>query len=281
VRPGRGRDDRWVARARRFQEVLARCDGDLQHPRLDRLDPAVAGACRARSGGDGRRRWEVEARIVADRPTAEVAGRTGLPAGVVEAYEALFFAVRDRLGCIDWIATFVFGPRLYEGITEKDADLILKRFAYGYGAVVLDALIPVLFSCSAKGAGGGEADIDHRLAASLHRAVATLTIPVTAKTAPMLIQLDLRRREVEREAEAAGVAAVSGPIPMIPPGFAAPVGHVAADEDLPLAVAGLTPEDWRGAVDVDGPELDLVGPTALVFPRPDLDRLLVGVRLTA
>ena len=85
---GPRKDDGWIARARRFLAALDRSGGDTGHPRLARLDPEVLGAfLLARSSA--RRRWELEARILAGQGDDEIAGRLGVGEGAVAAYEAL------------------------------------------------------------------------------------------------------------------------------------------------------------------------------------------------
>jgi hypothetical protein len=142
-------------------------------------------------------------------------------------------------------------------------------------------LEPSLFGGSAKGTGGGAAEIDPRLASLLQLAVAAITIPVTVKTAPKLIQLAARLREVEREAEAAGVAAVSGPVRMGPLDLIPPSGHATVITNSPLVVGAVSLKDGREEIEMHDPDPDLVRPTALEFPEPALDRLLAEARRTA
>jgi hypothetical protein len=90
-----GLDDPWVRRALAFQQSVARSGAD------DAIgagaDPDVAAARALREAADPRKRWEAEARLLARQDDAAVAARCGLTPGAVAAYEALFFAVRDRL----------------------------------------------------------------------------------------------------------------------------------------------------------------------------------------
>ena len=139
IRAGR-RDDDWVRRARRIQNALDRTAGDLDHRHVARTDPPVLAACRLRLG-DERCRWELEARLLAAQNYPAIDSRTGIPAGVVEAYEALFFNVKEKLGCMDWVGAMVFGPRVFEGLAPDDVELIWKVLAYGLGPVALDALV--------------------------------------------------------------------------------------------------------------------------------------------
>ena len=204
LRANRRRDDAWVLRARRFQVALARAGGDLDHPRLARLDPAVLGACRLHRGAP-RPRWEAEARLVAGQDIGAIAARLGLPTEVLVAYEALFYAVGDRLEILDWVAAVVFGPRVYIGLAPDDLELIWKVFAYSGGPLILDAVIAATVggptALQGEAAAGGRSVLsDH-----VRLAIAVKTLPITPESAPLLIRLADRLRDLER-ADAAGSA---------------------------------------------------------------------------
>jgi hypothetical protein len=120
-------DDSWVRRVRRFQRTLTRYRGDLQHPRLTRLDSAVAGACWLRFLAEEGARTDVESSILNGQSDEAIAAQSDLPAATIEAYQALFFHVRDRLHCVDWLAAFVAGP----AVAEQVAELILTAWGIG------------------------------------------------------------------------------------------------------------------------------------------------------
>ena len=88
-----------------------------------------------------RRRWEVEARLLAGQTNAEIADRLGLGGDTVEAYEAIFFAVRDRLAASDWVAACLLGVNLFEGFDAADSELVMKILGYHGGPFVLDAYL--------------------------------------------------------------------------------------------------------------------------------------------
>src|SRR4051794_3168287 len=58
-------------------------------------DPSFS-AARDLAQGNRYRRAELQARILADQPVAEIANRMGIPITVVEAFESWFFDVRTR-----------------------------------------------------------------------------------------------------------------------------------------------------------------------------------------
>jgi hypothetical protein len=203
-------DDAWIRRARDFQRELARHAGDLDHPQLARMDPAVLGAHRIRFWGDERFRWQLEARTVGAQPAAEIAERMNLPLDVVEAYEHLFYYVRDRLDDIDWVAAFVFGPRLYTGFSEDDVELIWKLYSYNYGHYFLELMLATVYGVP-SGVVIDDVDAAADFARSFRRAVALKAIPVTEQTAPLFIELCEQAQAISREIESTRVAPVHGP----------------------------------------------------------------------
>jgi hypothetical protein len=190
-------DDDWVARARRFLASPGRAGGASGRDRRAGTDPAVSGA-RGLRGGPPRRRWELEARLLAGQSDSEIAGKMNIEARVVGAYEAVFYDVRDGLGASDWIHLVVIGHRLHEGFDPGDAEVILKAYAYNFGPVVLGALLESVFT-------DGEPPADPRLADRFRLAFAVQAIEVTAGNAADVLRLyqlslELAQREVDSAA---------------------------------------------------------------------------------
>ena len=197
-------DDAWIRRARRVLAALGRRAGDLGDPRVAAVGPAIVEAYRLHAGGGARRRMEVEARLLAGQDDEAIATCLGLDAGVVEAYAALFFDVRDSLGKVDWIAGCVLGARLFDGTGVGDEDLGSKLAAYNFGPFAVDVFFGRHTANSAVG--------PSRLAGALRRYLAAATAPVTARDAPRWLAVTARMDEIEREEAASCLAAVSGPI---------------------------------------------------------------------
>jgi hypothetical protein len=84
-----------------------------------------------------------EAHILARRNDDTIAALLHIPARVVEIYEALYFHVRDRLECSDWIASNIIGPGLHRGFAPDESAQLWKAFAYFEGPLVLDRLLDV------------------------------------------------------------------------------------------------------------------------------------------
>jgi hypothetical protein len=141
------RDDAWVGRAAAFLEALGRCTDEDDRRRLAERMPAVVQAHTVYTADPPLLRWAVEARILARESFADIARKCALVPEAVEAYEALFFTVRDRLDAETWIWCRVVGAKGYYGLTEHDLDVLWKMIGYGFGPLMLDAhlhLVPGL-----------------------------------------------------------------------------------------------------------------------------------------
>ncbi len=150
---------------------------------------------------DGELRALVQARILARESDDQIALRFQTLPAAIDWYEKLFFHVRDRLDCRDWIVKSILGTWLtrqagLDGTqTESQRDLIYKIFAYHGGTHVLDALICAL---GPQPAPGRAADTEAWLESGLKhmvkvKATAALQILATDKfNAIQLVELGLR-----------------------------------------------------------------------------------------
>ena len=71
----------------------------------------------------------------------EVAAKCETTPAVVEAFEAVFFCVRDRLHVEGYILHEAIGRQQYAGLSEADVGVLLKRHAFGGGPAALDAVL--------------------------------------------------------------------------------------------------------------------------------------------
>src|SRR5262245_23146483 len=140
-RPSPVHDDGWVERAVSFRAALGGCHDEADRLRLAEEQPAIFEAHALYHADPPLLRWAVEARILAREPFADIARKCGLLAEAVEAYEALFFCVLDKLGADTWVVCQVIGPKIFHGLMERDLDAWWKVVGYGLGPVALDALL--------------------------------------------------------------------------------------------------------------------------------------------
>src|SRR5262245_54762462 len=137
-------DDAWVLRARDF--LLARLRAEaipVSRKTTDRLDPAIRGAVALVREPESLRRALLEAALLTEEPLDEVAGRCDLQVGVVEAFHALFFAVRDRPKARDWLMIHAVrsGPwNAFEGLQPAG---LWKYIVFTGGVRALDIAFAV------------------------------------------------------------------------------------------------------------------------------------------
>jgi len=228
----RRRDDDWVVSVRAFRTALAKVGNDIRHPRLARAQPEILGAYLAPRGGT-LLRSEVEARLLAGQGDADIAGRVGIEAGVVAAYAAIFFDVRTRLECSDWIAAHVLGGRLYEGFDVADTETVWKVLGFQHGPLVLDALIANLH-------GNVPRPVEAGLAESLRLLALVTAMPATHDNAIEILRLNALVRGIDRAETTRSVAEMNKPI-LVPP-----IEVHLGPETVPLVRAGCAPQDDLG-----------------------------------
>jgi hypothetical protein len=183
--------DRWV---RLGEELLTTPPG----PAAAAPELAAAAAARDLAGhGSYWRRVEVEARLLAGEPAAAVAGKASLPAGVVEAYAALFYAVEDRLTCPGYVVGRAI--RLYAPGAEADAGVQVRMLGYRGGPRVVDVVLAAV--APSRGGGAGDPPVDPRLLRLARLAVGVRATPVTPKNAGTWARV----YALTRECRAAGV----------------------------------------------------------------------------
>jgi hypothetical protein len=134
------RDDAWARAAVRFYRALRQCQDEAARQGLARRLPALFQAHALYAGPPSLVRWHLEARLLTPESFGEVAEKCGTTPEVVEAYEALFFCVRDRIDSEGYVVLQVLG-KAHRGLTEADVDLHLKMHAYAGGPIALDRLL--------------------------------------------------------------------------------------------------------------------------------------------
>lgn len=124
-------DDDWVVDARTT----------LRNRGCGQPKVAAVEAAREIWTGDPAVKGELEALLLTAEPFDRVAGRFGLPASVVEAYAAVFFAVRPMRRATDWLLTRAVGYSPFRGFTGPQPAAAWKLAALAGGPVLLDVVI--------------------------------------------------------------------------------------------------------------------------------------------
>ena len=136
--------DVWVARATKFIREHESCETELDMAELVERHPVIYWAydiwyTQNESGNPVRS--EVEARLLADDQIANIARRVATEVEIIEAYERLFFNVRERLADRGYLMHCVLGPAVHLGFQAGDYDLVWKLFAFLGGPMAVDLMI--------------------------------------------------------------------------------------------------------------------------------------------
>jgi len=136
-----GLDDEWLKRLIAYHE---NCEAMGLWPAdspAAAIDPSVHGAVHFAYNPDRLDVAEFEAWVLTGEPSDVVAAACNLPGDVVEAYEKLFFDVRERLDMRDYIRCVVLGIDAVQNLKIDDHATIWKVFAYFRGRYVLEAML--------------------------------------------------------------------------------------------------------------------------------------------
>jgi hypothetical protein len=136
LRCGAKRDD-WIVRAVRFLQSTA---GGKELATSPPNQAAIAESLRLFQESPSQRRWELQARLLTDAPLNEVARQIALPEDTVQAFEALFFAVRDDRTAHDWIACKVLKSFLAAS-REESLGRTWMFFAHSGGLAALEIVL--------------------------------------------------------------------------------------------------------------------------------------------
>ena len=136
--------DAWVARATKFIREHENCETELDMAELAELHPVIYWAYDiwyTRDDTGNPVRSEVEARLLADDQTDNIARRVNTEVEVIEAYERLFFNVREKLVNRGYLMHCVLGPAVHLGFQSSEYDLIWKLFALLGGPLAVDLMV--------------------------------------------------------------------------------------------------------------------------------------------
>jgi hypothetical protein len=136
--------DAWVARAARFIREQETCDTEIDTAELAERHPIIYWAFDiwyTRDDTGNPVRSEVEARLLADDRVENIARRVATDVDVIEAYERLFFNVRERLADRGFLMHCVLGPAVHLGFQASEYDLTWKLFALLGGPLAVDLMI--------------------------------------------------------------------------------------------------------------------------------------------
>jgi hypothetical protein len=154
-------------------------------------------------------RWGIEARILARQTDHEISQISGCWPGTIEAYQALFFNVRDRIDRRDFIFNSVLGAIATNGIQAREPDLLWKLVGYVGGPHALDAMIGHFPNPLWAQRPEDVSAFFQTTAINLMKkkaAIASLAVPVESSTQLHLIESFVKYVEIERTTDSSGNA---------------------------------------------------------------------------
>lgn len=194
----------WINRAIKFGRRLDNCVNDQEKATLAMRDPAIFWAHWIWTNPSPLKH-SVEARLLARQGDAEIGQRCNLSPESVNAYEAIFFNVRDKLQHTSYILNCAIGSALHRGITEREYDLLWKLYGYFIGPFMLDALESKFSKpvwCSTVDEVHAAVMDDAISTLKLKSLVAAKTVGVNQHTQLALLEQFTKFVEVERNSDA-------------------------------------------------------------------------------
>jgi hypothetical protein len=146
-------------------------------------------------GPDEPVRAVLEAHVLARRPLVDVARAMGVSTAIVQAYEATFFNVVDRLDSVGYIGTYVLQTKRP---SKPTLGFLLRSSAYASGPVVLDDLL--WYFGLGQFAPSPVSRPPDPVAHDLWRraAIASMLLPVEPRSVRALAELELRYQRLEQ-----------------------------------------------------------------------------------
>lgn len=204
----RSRLDSYIKQAISFRRQLNRCQNDDDYMRLLHAAPDLYEAWALFDDGEDKEtRWELEARLLTPQTYQEIAKIVALEPEAVQAYEALFFNVRDRVESPSYITHIVLGKSIHAGLNERAYDALWKMYGYWAGPHVLNSLIYRFNVPAAPDAPDGVNafwDDDTKDMLRMKSAIAMRTMPINWDTQIEILNLYMRMLEIERNAGEGG-----------------------------------------------------------------------------
>jgi hypothetical protein len=199
-----------IGRAARFYKALLHCDSDEQlQMKLAWECPNIFWPHYLYNQPHNPSRWVVEAHLLAGETDQKIASRIGCSEEYIRTYEALFFNVREKLNCTDYISNVVLKDVVVRGLHERDKDLLWKLMAYTYGSQVLDAVINPLGNLHCVDSSDDIWDFFQESAIDVIKkkaAIAAVSVPINSKTEMKLIKVFGKFVELERSNNSQGEA---------------------------------------------------------------------------
>lgn len=157
-------------------------------------------------------KWAIEAHILADESPADIAKKVGTDPAVIEAYESVFFDVREKLNNKEYVLNVVIKDSVTRGLSERHYDLLWKIFGYQCGPFVLDSIIGRFTNPYKPQKEEDVAGFFNDAAIGIIKqkaTIAALSVPVNSHTQTLLLEAFVKYVEIERTTDNASKAQVT------------------------------------------------------------------------
>jgi hypothetical protein len=195
--------DRWIERAIKIQMGLRAGKPREEIMAIDRQARHCLRAFELWSDDSRLTKTVVEARILADETTGEIARKFGIRHGTIEAYEKLFFDVRGKFKHSGYVFCTLLGHEYCDWSTMPSLAVVVKSVAYIYGPWMLDAVLDhVTTSVRPEAA----AEVGHVLrgipfdAVDMKAMLALRMMPINDKTRMGILKAAARVMEIKAKA---------------------------------------------------------------------------------
>ena len=198
---------KWIKRACKFLSQLSSCTHEWERTAVAEQHPGIFWAHYAWSSMTNPQKHSIEAHILARGDNAFISEYCGVSPDIVEAYEALFFNVREKLENKGYILHCVIGPAIQRGLSEREFDLLWKLYGYFLGPHIVTALESKFANpvwCGTKEAVSAAVLDDAIGTLKLKAALAAKTVNVNQHTQLALMDQFTKFVEVERSTDTAG-----------------------------------------------------------------------------
>ncbi len=200
---------KWIKQAVAFRRAIREADNDELKRRVANRYPDLFWAHYAWQDDNNPTKHQVEACILAREENWTIGFKCGLAPEQVEAYECIFFNVREKLDHPGYILHSVIGPALQRSFAERDYSAIWKLYAYYYGPYVLDALTSKMVNpiwCGTPDTVTMVFQDDAIGTMKMKAALAAKTVPVSFNTQIDLLHIFTKFVEIERTTDSVGKA---------------------------------------------------------------------------
>ena len=200
---------KWIKRATKFRRAIRAAGTDELKRGVANRYPDLFWAHRAWENSANPLKVHLESYLLAREENWSVGFKCGMAPEQIEAYECVFFDVREKLNHQGYILHSVIGPALQQSLSDRDYSVLWKLYAYFHGPHVLDALVSKMVNpawCGTPDTVSNAFQDDAIGTMKMKAALAAKTVPVAYHTQMELLHVFTKFVEVERTTDSVGKA---------------------------------------------------------------------------